>query len=160
MNIILVGMPASGKSTFGKKLAHILNMNWVDTDDFIIEKYGPLKTLIAENRLIECEEDAVTTYDTNNTIISTGGSVPLHKPTINHLKKQGIVVWLDIPISIIKRRIGDPQKRGVLMGDAKNIKQLYEYRKPFYKDCADLIVTKYDVAKIQQFYNEQCELQA
>lgn len=158
MNIILIGMPASGKSTVGKRLARDLHMKWLDTDNLIREKHHDLDLLIAHDLLTQCEEDVVMNCNVDNTVISTGGSVPLNVKAINHLKENGIVVWLDIPLNIIGKRMGDPVQRGVLMGDAKNLEELYEYRKSFYSDCADLIVNDDDYYKIEQYYKRQCEL--
>ena len=156
MNIILVGMPAAGKTSMGRRLAKMLDMQWVDTDYLIREKYGPLDVLIINHTLSECEEDIVMNYNDDNTVVSTGGSVPLNVKAMDHLKETGIVVWLNIPLRIIKQRIGDPKKRGVLMGNANNVGQLYQYRRKFYQDCADLVITNYDYDKIKKFYNEQC----
>ena len=78
-NITLIGMPGSGKTTFGKTLAAGLSYHFIDTDDVIIQTYHkPLMELIDEygtEGFITLEGKVLQSIYTNQAVISTGGSV-------------------------------------------------------------------------------------
>ena len=91
-NYILVGMPASGKSTVGVILAKVLGRTFIDSDIVIQQREGALLCDIIKERGIEgflkTEEAAVLSIDTSNAVIATGGSVVYSEAGMNHLKKQ------------------------------------------------------------------------
>ncbi len=99
-NIVLTGMPCSGKTTIGKVLAEKLGREFVDTDELIVKKAGKQITEIfanegeAEFRRIESEVIADISLQ-NGLIIATGGGAVLNNDNIRHLKHNGIVFFLD-----------------------------------------------------------------
>lgn len=88
-NIVLTGMPASGKSTVGVILAKILGMDFIDTDIVIQKREGSRLSEIIENQgtdgFLKIEEQAVLSIDVHNTVIATGGSVIYSSRAMEHL---------------------------------------------------------------------------
>ena len=88
-NIVLIGMPASGKSTAGVILAKMLGMDFVDTDLVIQQREKALlRDLIEEygvEGFMEREEKAVLSVSPVNTVIATGGSVVYSEKAMRHL---------------------------------------------------------------------------
>lgn len=108
-NIILTGMPGSGKSTVGVILAKELCMEFIDTDVIIQAEENMSLQEIVDNRgleeLLALEERTVTKLAVTSTVIAPGGSVVLSETAMKSLKKSGIIVFLNVPIEIIIHRI-------------------------------------------------------
>ncbi len=168
-NIILVGMPGSGKSTLGKTLAEKLSYHFIDTDDVIIKTYHhTLMELIEEkgiNGFIALEGKTIQSIHTNQTIISTGGSAIYNDDAMQYLKSSGIVVYLYHPIHELAQRIGNMVTRGVVChSGCTTLEELFTERCPLYEKYADLTVNlsrcslKECNAKllqaVQTFYNQ------
>lgn len=148
MRIYLIGMPGSGKTTIGRKLAQKLAYPFIDLDariekdalmfiDDIFEKYGEktFRRLETESLISIKEEDAV---------ISCGGGIVTIKD--NKAKMKGYKVYLNTELDIIKERLIDDVKRPLLR--KKSLEQLYEERMLKYIDFADVIIANdHDVDK-------------
>ena len=141
-NIVLIGMPGVGKSSAGVILAKRLNMNFIDTDIYIQQQTGQsLHNLIASSGLkafCDLEADLITKLNVNNHVIATGGSVVYGNNAMQHLKKNGMVLWLDLPYSQLAERLDDLDARGVVMEPRQSLEQLYNCRRPFYEKYAAL----------------------
>lgn len=143
-NVILIGMPSCGKSTIGVVLAKALGYRFVDSDLVIQEKTGKLLSEIIEEQGIEAFnqiENAINAslqYD--KAVIATGGSVIYGEEAMAHLKSIGKVVYIELPLSELKERIGDLNARGVSIKDGQSFDELYEERKPLYDKYADITV--------------------
>lgn len=106
-NIILTGMPGSGKSTVGKALAWKLDRQFVDTDDLIVKKAGrQITDIFAELgesgfRDIESEviREAAATY--SGAVIATGGGAILRDANVRALKRCGMIFFINRPLSAI-----------------------------------------------------------
>ena len=100
-NIILIGMPGSGKSTIGVVLAKALGYSFIDSDLLIQEKYQTkLSQLIDENGdagFIQIENDVNKQLSPQNTIIATGGSAVYGKEAMEHFKEIGTIIYLQVP---------------------------------------------------------------
>ena len=147
-NIILIGMPASGKSTLGVLLAKRLAKGFLDTDLVIQERAGMSLNVLQTSRgmdafgTFECE--TLQSLDCRNTVVSTGGSAVYSEAGMQHLQCIGRVLFLDVPLSIIKARIGDLCERGVVMQGSASLDELFLERRRLYLkyastviDCAD-----------------------
>ncbi len=147
-NIILIGMPASGKSTLGYVLATRLSMAYLDTDDVLKEKLQlPLQDAIDEcgiEYFLQKEEEAVLSIETSNTIIATGGSVVYSKKAMEHLKQTGLCVFLSVPYATIEERIDNLETRGVANMQGHSLQDLYKERTPLYLEYADLVFKETD----------------
>ena len=143
-NIILIGMPACGKSTVGVLLAKTLGMDFLDTDLLIQTRTGKrLSTLIEERGMegfVQLESDLVSTLRPRRTVLATGGSVVLGAAGMAHLKTLGRVVYLRVPPDTVEQRIGDITARGVVIAPGKTIFDVYRARTPLYEAAADLTV--------------------
>lgn len=143
-NVTLIGMPGAGKSTLGVVLAKVLGYEFLDSDLLIqkqekrrlyqiIEEEGEEGFQAIENRVN-------ASIDTENTVIATGGSVVYCSEAMEHLKSIGKVVYLKLSLKSLSKRLGDLNKRGVLLKEGQTLKSLYEERIPLYEKYADLVV--------------------
>lgn len=141
-NIILIGMPSSGKSTVGVILAKCLCMNFIDIDLLIQRTAGKtLQKIIDEDgleRFLEIENKVMIDLNCNNTVIATGGSSIFSVNGINYLKADSIVVYLEISYPTLVKRINNIQTRGIVMRANQNLKDLYDERSPLYKKYFDI----------------------
>lgn len=102
-NIVLIGMPASGKSTVGKLIAERYGCPFIDTDAAVEEKAGLSITEIFEKmgedkfRALECETVREVSKETG-VVIATGGGVPLRKANIDALCENGKIYFIDRPL--------------------------------------------------------------
>ena len=143
-NIILVGMPGSGKSTIAVRLAKELGYQFLDGDKIIEEKHGKkLKEIIAERGdegFLQVESEVLCGIDTHRTVIAPGGSICYEPEAIAHFKAIGTVVFLSVGFSVLKRRLGDLVARGVVLKPGMTLRDLYDERVPLYRACADIVI--------------------
>lgn len=143
-NIVLIGMPASGKSTVGVLLAKQLGIGFVDTDLIIQQReHALLQDIIDKKGLqyfLDAECNAILSTEVHNSIIATGGSAVFRDAAMQKLKKDGMVVFLDVPFSAVERRLHNIKTRGVAAQKGKTIRDIYEERLPLYQKYADITV--------------------
>lgn len=154
-NIVLIGMPGSGKSTVGVLLAKALGYSFIDTDLLISRKAGkPLQNIIDNDGLetfLQLEEEVGSAIDCDYTVIATGGSMILSKNAMNHLKALGRVVYISVPIEEIRRRVTNITTRGIACHKNETLDGIFEQRNPLYKSYADITVDVSDKsASIEQ----------
>ena len=119
-NIFLIGLPASGKSTFGKSIANALSLNHVDLDQVIEgntnKSISTIFKLYGEKYFREIERDALhELLDRSNTyIISCGGGTPCFYDNMNRMNAVGLTIFLDIPVAVIVKRAIDNDGRPIL----------------------------------------------
>ncbi len=143
-NIILIGMPGSGKSTLGVILAKAIAYKFIDTDLLISEHSGKrLQELIdseGNDHFLRLENDIVKNLDTSRTVIATGGSVIYGKEAMEHLHKIGTVIYLSVEYDEIERRVLNFCARGIAMGNNSSLYDLYRERVGLYEKEADITV--------------------
>lgn len=99
-NIVLIGMPSSGKTTVGKILAEKCGKHFADTDEYIVKKIGmPIADFFAKHgeaefRKIE-KETVASLSATGGKVIATGGGAVLDPENVRALKQNGVLVFLD-----------------------------------------------------------------
>ena len=144
MNIVLIGMPTSGKSTVGVILAKVLGMDFVDTDLLIQKETGEKLKDTIERRGVEgflkVEEEVCAKVDVKNSVIATGGSVVYSEKAMKHLKETGKVLYLQIDFDTLLSRLRDVKQRGVVLKEGQTINDLYEERCVLYEKYADLTI--------------------
>ena len=151
MNITLIGMPGSGKSTIGVLLAKRLGMEFVDTD-LLIQKREKrrLPEIIAQegiDRFLEIENEVNASLQVENTIIAPGGSAVYGREAMEHFREISTVVYLKVSLRELKKRLGDLKARGVVCKEGKTLADVLKEREPLYEQFADLTVveTQYDI---------------
>lgn len=145
-NIVLIGMPASGKSTAGVILAKLLGMDFLDTDIVLQKREGCRLRDIIETKGIEAflkqEEQAVLSVFARHTVIATGGSVVYSDAAMNHLKKNATVVYLKVGFGKMRKRLGNLKARGVILKKGETLREMYDERSVLYEKYADVTVSE------------------
>ncbi len=144
MNIILIGMPGAGKSTIGVILAKTLGMDFLDSDLVICRETGKTLQDILDHQgldaFLRIEEEVACALTPKNTVIATGGSVPMSERAMAHLAAQGAVVYLRVALPELTRRLSNIKTRGIAFGPGESLETLYQKRTPIYERWADLTV--------------------
>jgi len=150
-NLVLVGLPMSGKSYFSRLLASKYDKKSIDIDKLIEKRSNQSITNIFHT----LGEQAFRSLETKTIIevskerrqaISTGGGAILDKKNIEYLKQNGIIIFLDVSLSMLKTF--NPKNRPLLK-DKRNIEKLYNERYSLYKKYADIIITKDSIDEIR-----------
>ncbi|MDD6492092.1 MAG: shikimate kinase [Firmicutes bacterium] len=143
-NIVLIGMPGSGKSTVGVVLAKKLGFRFLDSDLVIQEKCGKLLYQLIEERgetgFLQLENEINAGLWAEDAVIATGGSAVYGKEAMAHLKEIGQIVYLSLPYEELRERLGDLHERGVVLKKGYTLKDLYEERVPLYEKYADIVI--------------------
>jgi shikimate kinase len=144
-NIILIGMPGSGKSTVGVVLAKQTGLDFVDTDILIQTAAGRSLQEIVDTEghmaLRRIEEEVLLRLDCRNHVIATGGSAAYSSAAMEHLKSGGIAVFLHADISTLEERVRDFSGRGLAKSPDQTFSDLYAERVPLYRMYADITVS-------------------
>ena len=143
MRIYLIGMPAAGKSTFGRELAAHLNYKFVDLDTEIEQQVGKSIPDIfndeGEEVFRQYEQQTLLKTTPENAIIATGGGAPCFFDNLDFINKNGVSVFLDVdPIELAKRAAKQVGQRPLLEAkDEKEVllqlKEKRGERLPFYQ---------------------------
>jgi shikimate kinase len=138
-NIVLIGMP-----TVGVLLAKRLGRYFLDTDVFIQALVGrTLQEIIDTNGLekfCRLEAEHIICIDRTNCVVATGGSAVYSEDAMNHLKETSTIIYLNLPLDMIKRRLADLNVRGVVISEGKTLDDLYKQQTPLYKKWADITI--------------------
>lgn len=148
-NIILIGMPACGKSTVGVLLAKTLGLGFTDTDLIIqIQNKSTLQHIIDINGLDkfkEYENSALLSVTTeSDTVIATGGSAVFCEKGMRHLKRNGVCVYLDLPLYDIQSRLSNIKTRGIACRRGEGLEEIFKEREPLYNKYADIKINCMD----------------
>lgn len=143
-NIVLIGMPACGKSTVGVVLAKTIGKNFVDTDLLIQEKENDLlQNLInvkGNDYFQRVEAEVLSQLNVGNAVISTGGSAVYYKEAMENLSRNGVIIYLQLSLDTIHKRLDNISTRGITMAPGETIVDLYNYRTPLYEKYAHVII--------------------
>jgi shikimate kinase len=149
LNVYLIGMMGSGKTTLGELLAKKLHYRFLDTDAIIETlSHKTITQIFAEEgeasfRTLESDVlKEVSAY--TRTVIATGGGIILCQDNWSHLR-DGMVIWLDVPIHILTKRLAQDKTRPLLQEGDLTVKltDLRQQRQYLYQQ-ADIIITVFD----------------
>ncbi len=135
-NIVLIGMPGSGKSTVGRLLSESLGRDLVDTDDVITNKHGVISDIFAtygESCFRDIESQAVKeTAKQSGIIIATGGGAILREENVRALKQNGVIFFLNRSLDDIM-----PTSDRPLSSDREALEKRFNERYNKYKSACD-----------------------
>jgi shikimate kinase len=145
-NVILIGMPAAGKSTVGVVVAKRLGYEFIDTD-LLIQKQEKrlLKDIIAQegnDGFLAIENRVNRELEVEEAVISPGGSVVYCEEAMRHFKEMGTIVYLHVPYEDIYQRITNAKNRGVVLKEGQTLKDLYNERVKLFEKYADYTVSE------------------
>jgi shikimate dehydrogenase len=147
MNIVLIGMRGSGKTTVGRILARKLSIELVETDELIAQKAGLSIAEIVEKygweKFRDIEEEVTDEVAKRDNIINaSGGGVVTRKKNMAKLKKNGILVWLKAGVDTLLERLGEDSQRPLLVGKTQreDMEITFRQRKVLYQKAADLVI--------------------
>ena len=155
-NLILLGMPGSGKSTLGKLLAEKLGWHLVDTDLLMEANHDrPLQDIFDrlgyEGFCVE-EEQTLIQLDGEQQIISTGGSAVYSQSAMSHLGSLGLRIFLNLPLEDVLIRVTNFEKRGVACRPGQDLTELFKERHPLYLRHADHVIETGGMSVEEQVY--------
>jgi shikimate kinase len=145
MNITLIGMPGTGKSYIGKKVAEKLGYELVELDSIMEKEYGlPLQeildTLGDELFLKKQAEDVISnTHSKDGLVVSPGGSIVYTEHAMEHLKNVSTILYLKSSLKTIEERVSDVP-RGIVGLKNKTLAELYKERTMLYEKYAAVII--------------------
>ncbi len=156
-NIILIGMPGSGKTTVGRLVAQQLGMKLIDADTVLEQREGvPIPTIFekkGERYFRELETAIINELcEENGCVISTGGGVIENPDNISRLRRSGMVFQ-------VTRELSELSLAGRPVSQRDGIEALFKRRKPLYDACCDFEVNnktpqqRCDVI-IEKFYTD------
>lgn len=142
-NIVLIGMPGSGKTTLARLLSEKLNIQYVDLDEEI-EAYAQdkISTLFekGEKYFRDIESEVTDRFSKQFPfVIATGGGIILREKNMNALSENGVIIFLNRPLENIAADVV-AGTRPLLRGDSKNLRILYDERIHLYNQYADIII--------------------
>ena len=145
-NIVLIGFMGSGKSTVGQELASRLDLDFVDSDQLLVEKAGQqIPEIFAEYgeahfRRLE-KEVVAELAEEEGLVIATGGGVVLASDNVERLRKQGSLVLLQAEPEVILDRVKDSDRPLLDVADPlAEIKKLLSARESYYQAAADYVI--------------------
>ena len=136
-NIVLTGMPGSGKSTIGKALSEKLGKEFIDTDELIIKNEKmPISEIFArhgESYFRFAETEAIKEASAKSGfVIATGGGAVLKKENVDYLRSNGKIFFLNRPIEDIL-----PTDDRPLSSTRADLQKRFDERYPIYQKTAD-----------------------
>lgn len=138
MNLVLVGMPGSGKTTLGKECARRMGKRFIDLDEEIVKRCGPIPDIFAsqgEEAFRNMESEMVREFGKESgCVIAAGGGAVLRKENVRALWQNGVIAWVKRPTAQLSTQ-GRPLSTG-----PKALRRMEEERTPLYRNCASFSI--------------------
>jgi len=144
-HVYLIGMPGAGKSSAGRELAKLMELPFVDLDQEIERRAGSSVPEIFRHqgveRFRELEAEALSSVAAGPAaVVSCGGGAPLRPGNQQLMHATGTVVWLNVPLSALRRRLRDIIEKRPLVKDPMDLERIYNERDGTYRTVADKVV--------------------
>ena len=143
-NLVLIGMPGSGKSTVGVLLAKKTSRDFIDTDVIIqTSQQRTLQDIVDRDgyrTLRKIEETVLLDLSLTNHVIATGGSAVYSDQAMKHLSDNGVVIFLDVTMATLQSRVHDFATRGIAKRPDQSLTDLFEERFALYTRYADITI--------------------
>lgn len=134
-----------GKTTLGRQLSKEIRWSFLDTDTLLEKRHNStLQELIDSknhSRFCQFEQEVLLSLDYENHIIATGGSAVYGNSAMIHLGKIGLIVYLEIALCELEKRLSNYSSRGVANPSGSSFSDLYEERIPLYRRYADVTIS-------------------
>ena len=141
-NLVLIGMPGSGKTAVGESAAKRLRVPFIDIDMEIEKQHGKITEIFKKGepffRDIETEMTKKAAM-VSGRVVATGGGVVLRKENMVYLKQNGVVFFLDRPLDDLIAGIAI-EDRPLLKQGAERLRDLYAKRYTLYQEYADIVI--------------------
>lgn len=156
--IFLVGFMGSGKTFWANKIARKTGLRMADLDDYIVQKTNKTITQIFDNegevafRLLERTYLEKVTKNSAIPLIALGGGTPCFRDNIDWILKHGVVIYLEMPVSILLQNLQSATtQRPLLKGKSlleleQYIRHKMEERKPYYQQANYTVSYQEDTA--------------
>ena len=146
-NVVLIGLPGSGKSSVGRQLARRLQVPFVDSDHVIEQRLGcSIREYFdreGEDAFRDVEQAVIDDLSLNHSgVLSTGGGTVLRPVNREHLHQRGKVVYLRSSPEEVFRRLRHDVSRPLLQvsDPLQRLRDLYAVRDPLYRETAHFII--------------------
>lgn len=144
-HLFLIGMPGSGKSTLGRRVALNMRVPYLDTDTylmqvtdmdtkFLLDSYGEKAFRDGETHLLQELADTVPG------MISTGGGLCLRPENQRLMRNLGVIVLIDRPLDDIMSNIRAEKRPFLAAKGRSELERIYEERMPIYRSVADIVL--------------------
>lgn len=150
-NVFLIGFMGVGKTTFGKKLAAALGLEFVDMDEAIelMEKktVSEIFESMGEARFRELEQHWLKNFEQHGKLVATGGGAPCFGNALELMNDKGITIYLQRPAAELTHRLFHAQKKRPLLKDRSKdellayVSDVLRQRELFYEQ-ADIILDR------------------
>jgi shikimate kinase len=165
MKIVLIGMSGSGKSTFGRFIANLMNMPLIDTDEEICKKYGDVSSIFASGgeklfRELESHEGLLA-CEADECVVATGGGMVLHEDVMKKLRKHSLIVYLYCDSDFLHARLENDNSRPLLNGADKKqkIEEMLRSRANLYLDYAHIVLNESGILQSRNLLDSELEIQ-
>ena len=137
-------MAGAGKSTIGKQLAKLLDLNFLDGDLIIEERINQsIQSFLDQHggkEFTKIEEEVLLSINFDKTILATGGSAVLSDNAMQFLRKESEVIFLDVTYENISKRILNLSERGLVREPNQSLQETYDERLNLYRKYADHVI--------------------
>jgi len=141
-NIVLVGMPGTGKTTVGQEISKKLGMGYIDTDELVKESCKmALRDFVAQNgteAFMTLQRKVICKIDCEDHVISTGGGVVQDAETMDHLGRIGDIFYLYTPFEVLEERLAPERKLARKQGES--FRDVFDRRETLYRKYSNYIV--------------------
>ncbi|MBN1980624.1 MAG: shikimate kinase [Chitinivibrionales bacterium] len=143
-NVVLIGMPAAGKSTIGILCAKQLGLQFIDTDVMIQTLQKRSLQDIMDHEGLEAfrriESQALLQVRRTKHVIATGGSAIYYEDAMKHLSAHGIVVFLEVTLEVLKKRLSNFGTRGIARSAGQTLEELFNERQVLYRRYGEITI--------------------